>query len=277
MSIYERRPVRKHTDKVAMESGVFKFKRFSVRNERSAMKVNTDGVLLGVCTEIEHPLNGSCYDVLDAGTGTGTIALMIAQRLSELDDNFRITGIDIDKDSAEEAAKNFANSPWANNLKSQHIALQECEGLYDLIVSNPPYFDDSLKNPDSRKKTARHTAAKDEENSKLAPMSYRSILDFSIDKLKPNGRIALILPAEFENELLRYARMCGLKTRSIKYIQTVERKAPCRLIAQFVKTHGGSSYLPDEPPYTTSNLIIQRNGKYSDEYISLLKEFYLLF
>lgn len=99
--------------------GVFHFKRFDVRNERSAMKVNTDGVLLGAATDV---LAGD-RRVLDVGTGTGTVALMIAQRMENLTSDWCVQGIDIDVPSSEEAADNFSRSPWNLHLKSVNMSL----------------------------------------------------------------------------------------------------------------------------------------------------------
>ena len=117
------------------------------------MKVGTDGVLLGAWCPVSS--QASSFKVLDVGTGSGLIALMLAQRLPEA----KITAIDIDAGAVEQAAYNFGMSPWADRLNCQQISLQdlEGEGVYDLIVSNPPYFQDSLKNPDSQRAIARHT------------------------------------------------------------------------------------------------------------------------
>ena len=117
--------------------GVFRFKHFSVVNERSAMKVNTDGVLLGVCMT----LSGTEKHLLDIGTGTGTIALIAAQRLASYSVSGRIIqAIDIDLDSAEEAATNFAASPWASFLSASQWSIADLtpEVKYDLIFSTPP-------------------------------------------------------------------------------------------------------------------------------------------
>ena len=138
---------------------VFRFKKFSVVNERSAMKVNTDGVLLGAAMTIlpDDSL------LLDIGTGTGTIAMMAAQRLADMGvSTVRIDAIDIDEPSASEAAANFRNSPWADSLTVHNLSLDDYAAdfaeTYDLIFSNPPYFEDSLTAPDIRKSTARHTS-----------------------------------------------------------------------------------------------------------------------
>lgn len=249
--------------------GVFRFKKFEVVNERSAMKVNTDGVLLGAAITILP----SDRTMLDVGTGTGTIALMAAQRLSSailnsssviLNEvkNPRIDAIDIDEASASEASANFINSPWNSILKAHHLPLEEfaasAETVYDLIFSNPPYFEDSLTAPDERKSTARHTSD---------GLSYRDIFEFAKDRLSENGRVSLVLPADQEAALTRYARMCGLYLFRILRVRTVPRKAPSRIIAEFSRTR--CAELSEEL------LTIQDEGKYTQEYLSLTGDFYL--
>lgn len=248
---------------------VFKFKKFSVVNERSAMKVNTDGVLLGavmtILPEDRH--------LLDIGTGTGTIALMASQRLASLrggeflaDDHmdFNCEAIDIDEPSASEAATNFANSPWSGSLKAHNFSLNQYEesmskdSRFDLIFSNPPYFEDSLTAPDQRKSTARHTSD---------GLSYRDIFDFAVKYLSENGRVAFVLPADQEMSLCRYARMSGLHLFRITRVRTVPRKAPSRMIAEFARCRC------ENPEDTT--LTIQSDGAYTQEYLSAMKDFYL--
>ena len=249
--------------------GVFRFKKFEVVNERSAMKVNTDGVLLGAAMTILP----SDRTMLDVGTGTGTIALMAAQRLSSAIlnsssvilhevKNPRIDAIDIDEASASEASANFINSPWNSILKAHHLPLEEfaasAETVYDLIFSNPPYFEDSLTAPDERKSTARHISD---------GLSYRDIFEFAKDRLSENGRVSLVLPADQEAALTRYARMCGLYLFRILRVRTVPRKAPSRIIAEFSRTR--CAELSEEL------LTIQDEGKYTQEYLSLTGDFYL--
>ncbi len=251
--------------------GVFRFKEFEVVNERSAMKVNTDGVLLGAAMTILP----SDRTMLDVGTGTGTIALMAAQRfldcarndnadsvtLNEVK-NLRIDAIDIDEASASEAAANFRNSPWNSSLIAHHCPFEEfassADTRYDLIFSNPPYFEDSLTAPDERKSTARHTSD---------GLSYRDIFEFTKDSLSENGRVSLVLPADQEAALTRYARMCGLHLFRILRVRTVPRKAPSRMIAEF------SRIRCEEP--VQELLTIQDEGKYTQEYLSLTRDFYL--
>ena len=245
----------------------FRFKRFSVKNDRSAMKVNTDGVLLGASVILdERPLR-----VLDAGTGTGTIALMIAQRLEEKGrlDQSSILGIDIDADSAEEAAENFRSSPWNAQMESRHIPLSQCDGIFDLIVSNPPYFDSSLPNPDSRKKLSRHTLPSENESRSDAPLSYRALIDYSEEHLADGGIAVMILPADKELELKRTAASSGLSTIRIMRIKTTPGKDPSRIIVH-LKKKSPAGILPTE-----ETLIIQDRGEYTPEYRSIVKDFYL--
>ena len=256
--------------------GVFQFKRFNVVNERSAMKVNTDGVLLGAAMTIRP----DDRRLLDIGTGTGTIALMAAQRAlgipgqagddkpvtgddkPETEGDVMIDAIDIDEPSATEAAENFKASPWSDHLHVHNLSLQEFAETgsekYDLIFSNPPYFEDSLTAPDERKSTARHTSD---------GLSYRDIFEFAAERLTGCGRVALVLPADQEAPLCRYARMCGLHLFRILRIRTVERKTPIRIIAEFSR----------ERCQTPSDgiLTIMNKGKYTQEYLSLTHDFYL--
>ena len=262
---------------------VFRFKYFNVVNERSAMKVNTDGVLLGAAMTI-LPADRR---LLDIGTGTGTIALMAAQRAlgipgqagddemkaggdekvagddeTKAGDDFMIDAIDVDEPSVSEAAANFGESHWAEHLRAHNLSLQDFAdsepGKYDLIFSNPPYFEDSCIAPDERKSTARHTSV---------GLSYRDIFEFASERLAENGRVSLVLPADQEAALCRYARMCGLHLFRIMRIRTVERKAPIRIITEF------SRQRCDTP--AEELLTIMNEGKYTQEYLSLTKDFYL--
>ena len=244
---------------------VFRFKKFEVVNEKSAMKVNTDGVLLGAVMTISP----SDLRLLDIGTGTGTIALMAAQRLSAASERANDKGyalvqaIDIDEASATEAGVNFRNSPWPDMLQAFHTSLDgfiETSGdcKYDLIFSNPPYFEDSLNAPEERRNNARHTST---------GLSYREILDFAADRLSENGRVSFVLPSETENSLCRHARMSGLHLFRIVRVRTVPRKAPSRIIAEFSRIR---TDLPEDVILT-----IQNEGKYTQEYLSLTRDFYL--
>lgn len=228
----------------------FRFKQFSVRHRDSALKVGTDAVILGAALT----LNGEEKEALDIGTGSGVIALMVAQRAP----GCVISAIDIDKASAEEAGFNFAASPWAGRLHAQHCALSEfgTEKRFDLIFSNPPYYDDSLKNPDEREAAARHTDS----------LSFAEIFDFSSEHLTADGRLSLILPAETLNSIKRIAASFGLFPFRILEVQTVERKRPKRIVIEFSRKKSSPSQ---------EKLILQRGNQRSSEYQSLCSEFYL--
>lgn len=245
-----------------VEMSEFKFKRFTVVNERSAMKVNTDGVLLGAAMTISPTERR----LLDVGTGTGTIALMAAQRLTDslTCPIVKIDAIDIDEASAVEAAQNFDNSPWAGLMSAHHASLKEFDASlgpevkYDHIFSNPPYFEDSLRAPDQRRNDSRHTST---------GLSYRELLEFAKARLSPDGHVSIVLPAETEADLTRYARMCGLHQFHMARIRTVPRKQPARIIAEF-------SFSRCEMP-VDDLITIQDEGRYTQEYLALTKDFYL--
>ena len=241
------------------------------------MKVNTDGVLLGAAMTLHE----GDRRLLDIGTGTGTIALMVAQRLAEItghadddhassrterdtagNEGVMIDAIDIDEPSATEAAMNFKQSPWADSLCAHNMSLDQfaaaCSGTYDLIFSNPPYFENSLTAPNERKSTARHTSD---------GLSYRDIFAFASEHMSDNGRVSLVLPADQEHDLCRHARMMGFHLFRILRVRTVPRKAPVRMIAEFSRQR---ALCPVEELLT-----IQDSGNYTSEYLSLTRDFYL--
>ena len=131
---------------------------------------------------------------------------------------------------------------------------------FDIIVSNPPYYDSSLTNPDGKKAVARHT------DLPQGSLSYREVMEFAARHLSETGRLSVVLPSDQEFAVLRYARMCGLHLSHLLRVRTVERKQPKRFIATFVTA-------PCE--CRTQVLTIMEKGKYTDEYISLVKDFYL--
>jgi len=195
-----------------------------MHNDASAMKVGTDGVLLGAAMTLSK---NDCR-LLDAGTGTGVVALLAAQRLCDAGADFHIEALDIDAAAAGEAALNFSESPWASRLQAQNLPLQlfKPEGKFDCIFSNPPYYDNSLENPDSRKTAARHTDS----------LSWRELCAFAADFLSPSGRLQMILPADCRASLLRTAASFGLFPFRIIEIHTSSRKPSKRIIAEFSRS-----------------------------------------
>lgn len=282
---------------------VFRFKRFEVSNDRSAMKVNTDGVLLGALMTV------SSHDrrLLDIGTGTGTVALMAAQRLfsrigagtdpglsacGDPDGNdgrgsgVSVMAIDIDRPSAEEAAENFAASPWSACMSAVHCPLSGFErmlspvndGGFDLVFSNPPYFESSLKAPDARRRAARHADT----------LSYREIMSFSARWLSAQGRLSMILPADMWMEVRRYAVSWGLYPFRMVGVKTSLRRPCTRAVMEFARKgtviclSGGGCPEKNEitagPGYEPvgSVLTIMNEGTYSSEYRSLVSDFLLI-
>ena len=231
--------------------GSFRFKKFEVSHSRSALKVGTDAVVLGAAMT----LTPKDLRLLDIGTGCGVIALMAAQRL---DHPANICCIDIDGPSIEEAAQNFAASPWAENLEAVCVPLAEYspEGPLDVIFSNPPFFENSLKNPDPRETTARHTGS----------LSYRDICAFAAQNLSAEGRLSLILPFEAYGALVRTAASFGLHPFRMVSIRTTPLKEPKRLLAEFSRTRG---------PVAEESLVLQDGTARSAQYASLTKDFYL--
>ena len=250
-----------------MASACFKFKQFTVWHDRCAMKVGTDGVLLGAWCPVgelrslgvQEFRSFKGFKVLDVGTGSGLIALMLAQRIPEA----QISAIDIDAGAVEQAKYNFSVSPWADRLDCQQTALQEVEGegIYDLIVSNPPYFQDSLKNPDSQRAMARHTDT----------LSYEELLKHSARLLTQEGIIALVLPIEAEQQIIALAQSLVLYPTHITHVYPKPGKAAKRLLIAFSPSPLASRLSPIAYSLTLESETAPR----SEAYKELTKEFYL--
>lgn len=232
-------------------SDTFQFKQFAVNQAGAAMKVGTDGVLLGAWVAVD---GAKC--VLDIGTGTGVIALMMAQRGSAE----RIVGVDIDQIAAQCAAENFAASPWAERLTALHTSVQEYDGhTFDLIVSNPPYFTNSLLCPDNSRTTARHTTS----------LSFED-LDSAVCKMvdKEHGRFALILPAE---QMERYLTLTHL---NLVRRCDVYSKAGGKLVRVMAEL----SFVEPQSVEHQKIIIYGDSGReYTEQYRGLTKDFYLKF
>lgn len=243
----------------------FRFKQFFIEDSRCAMKVGTDGVLLGAWASIpnyQSPI--SSLKILDVGTGSGLIARMLMQRYPEA----QVEGIDIDEAAVEQARENGVNAycarlqDWPNlqspisNIKSQISNIK-----YDLIVSNPPYFQNSLKNPDAGRKTARHTDT----------LSYGELMKHSARLLGTDGQLAIILPAEAEAEVRALAKQHNLHCLRATRVQSKQGKPPKRVLLAFAK-----GPISDLPPVTEDALVLEdEKGGRSLPYQNLCQEFYL--
>lgn len=243
-----------------MGADFFRFKQFIVWHNQCAMKVGTDGVLLGAWCPLP-PSKDKPLRVLDIGTGSGLLALMIAQRLHERNDVFSICGIDIDSNAVEQSQKNFQQSPWAEHLMSVKCSLQDFQAnLFDLIISNPPYFKNSLKNPDIARATARHTDT----------LSYQELIGHSSCLLAPNGVLALVLPIESMPEIKKQAKEYNMVPTHITYVHTKPGKEAKRILIALTRKN------EEEVLKQISDFYIESDtSPRSEEYQALTREFYL--
>ena len=201
-----------------MSNDSFKFKQFTVHQSRCAMKVGTDGTLLGAWTDI--PSNR--VRILDIGTGTGLIALMLAQRATDA----MITGIDIDADAVCQARENVEVSPFASRIQIVQADVADYEAEpFDVIVSNPPYFVESLTCPDYQRTTARHTAL----------LTYQTLMCSAFRLLSDEGRFSVIIPFDFRSLLESEASLAGFFMSRICGVKTTPKKCPKRYLIEFRK------------------------------------------
>lgn len=220
----------------------FRFKQFFIEDSKCAMKVGTDGVLLGAWAP-------TGTRILDVGTGSGLIARMLMQRCPEAE----VEGIDIDPNAVEQARE--------NGVKAFVSSLQEWQGTYDLIVSNPPYFQNSLKNPDKGRQTARHTDT----------LSFEDLIKHSARLLTEDGQLALILPAEAENEIRQLAGAEGFYLTRVTRVYSKESKPARRVLMAFSRDNGIT-----EHRYTEDVLVLEdEKGGRSLPYQTLCRDFYL--
>lgn len=244
----------------------FTFKQFEIQQDRCAMKVGTDGVLLGAWAE-------GGQRILDIGSGTGLISLMMAQRFPEA----QVWGIDIDPDACMQARENVAASPFADrvgiaccalqNLSEEHLVrgseelleMKEGEGnLFDAIVSNPPFFVNGLKNPDSKRAMARHS------DSLPFPVLMKGVRRWLSDE----GVFSAIVPADVLESFVSEAYCSGLSLVRQCGVKTVERKQPKRYLVAFSKRRTG---MMDK----CTEIMTDSEGNRSEWYAKITEEFYL--
>lgn len=240
-----------------MPQNTFAFKQFTIVQDRCAMKVGTDAVLLGAWVKTYGSRR-----ILDIGTGTGVIALMLAQKSGA-----EIDAIDIDPDAVAEAKVNVANSPWAERVHVQHVSLQDfakiADHQYDLIVSNPPYFVDSLPSTEANRTAARHTVH----------LSFDELVKGAVKMLSKDGKLCVILPPKEGEQFMSLATQQGLHLTRITRVRTTPEKSEKRLLMQF-------AFSP-RPQISDSVLVIEQDPtkrhSWTDEYKELTKDYYLQF
>lgn len=229
----------------------FRFRQFNVTDDGASHKVGTDGVLLGAWVDAGHPVS-----ILDVGTGTGLIALMMAQRTPP---ETSITAIDINGEDVEQAIDNVKNSPWPQKVRVKQVALQQFreEENFSLIISNPPYFSGSLLPPSERRVHARHDAS--------LPMA--DLLAGASRLLSPEGRLALILPAASFTELNDTARRHNLYLQRMTWFHSRAQKPAERALVEMGRT---------KKEFVADTLVLYRSGNtWSEEYEKLTGSFYL--
>ncbi len=237
-----------------MANEYFHFKQFSINQDKCAMKVGTDGVLLGAWVE-----TASVRSFLDVGTGTGLIALMLAQR-----SNAVIDAIEIDTSACIQARENVQASPWADRIKVYHSSFKEymyhASVRYDYIVSNPPYFERSLHALDSSRSVARHDRK----------FNMEEFIIGSFNLLSGRGRLSMIVPYTSGTHIVETAAEIGLFLNRSMKIRPVPGKTYKRIMMEFSR---------QQESVSEEELIIEagKRHNYSPEYRALTREFYLAF
>jgi tRNA1Val (adenine37-N6)-methyltransferase len=236
-----------------MASNYFNFKHFTIYHDKSAFKVGTDGVLLGAVADV------TCVKrILDIGSGSGLIALMLAQR-----SDAEIVTIEPDHDSFLQTCNNVRLSKWSSRIKVEYTDLQHYypgKDKFDLIVTNPPYFTDSLKNPDVRKSAARHNDS----------LTSDEILKGVLRLIEDTGTLQLIMPYVEGNIFIAEAQGFDLYCNNILKIKPLPTSKIRRLILRFSKR---------QTKVSEKFLTIERGKRheFTEEYINLTKDFYLKF
>jgi tRNA1Val (adenine37-N6)-methyltransferase len=233
---------------------MFQFKKFTIQQDKTAMKVGTDGVLLGAWT----PLDNNPFSILDIGAGTGLVALMLAQRSSAQ----QIDALEIDENAYEQATNNFENSPWNDRLFCFHAALdefvEEPEEQYDLIVSNPPFYTEDYVSGNEQRDQARFSDA----------MPFEELIEAAALLLSENGILSVIIPYKEEARFVALAKESDLfpvKITRVKGTPTTEIK---RSLLVFSRN--------EAKDFPVDELVIETaRHQYTPEYIGLTKDFYL--
>ncbi|MFN1216958.1 tRNA1(Val) (adenine(37)-N6)-methyltransferase [Chryseobacterium kwangjuense] len=225
----------------------FTFKHFEIQQSRNVFRVGTDGVLLGILADVEK-----AEKVLEIGTGTGLISLMLAQRNL----NASFLGIDINKEAVHLTKMNFENSPFHKRLENIHQDLKtfETEKKFDLIVSNPPYFEESGSDKD---KVARQTVE----------LNFQQLIEASVQLLTDQGVLSVIIPAEAGEGFIETALENGLFLKRRVNIKGIEHSKTKRFVLEF-------SFV--NHPAEDFDFVVEKSPRqYSDQYLELTKEFHI--
>jgi tRNA1Val (adenine37-N6)-methyltransferase len=236
-----------------MPKNSFTFKHFTIHQDRCAMKVCTDACILGASTDVENVKN-----ILDIGTGTGLLALMLAQR-----SNAQIDAVEIEKSAYSQAVGNIDESNFSDKINVCHQDIKSYISTihYDLIISNPPFYQKSLQSPDSQANKALHAVT----------LTFDDLIESVVRLLKPNGRFVVLLPPFEAEKLIQLAQKKDLYLSKKTLIRHDESKPVFRIIATFQNIQ-----MLD---YQEETLVIhEKNSKtYSEKFRVLLKDYYLIF
>lgn len=264
---------------------MFRFQQFTIHDDRCAMKVGTDGVLLGAWAALPDEFSSNTADftdspprVLDVGTGSGVVALMLAQRYPQA----HIFGLELDESAAQQAQENAATSPFA-----AQVTIQQGDFLsdflsslsdnwhhhyrFDAIVSNPPYFEETLLSPNQQRAQARHVHH---------GLTFEALTQRSAQLLSPGGTLQVILPKTAQPRFVRCAQDAGFTLLHQTDIQTVARKSPKRVLLRFQLHHSPDTTIRETTSVidlrpTQDTLILMENGARSAQYAALCHDFYL--
>jgi tRNA1Val (adenine37-N6)-methyltransferase len=241
-----------------LANSYFQFKQFRIEQGNCAMKVSTDACILGAYTPIKNAKN-----IIDIGAGTGLLSLMLAQKSAE---NVRITAIEIDEIAAQQAIENIKNSKWATKIEVINTAIQtysqtyfQGENLYDLAICNPPFFVNSTLPPNQKQAIAHHTTA----------LSFEDLWQ-SVEKLlHKNGYFVVLLPVQETEIFSKIANLHNFVAMQQLMIQDSPKHNPHRIITIYTKKDNFDFMIKE------SLLIKEIEGNYSQDFISLLKDYYL--
>ncbi|MGJ8683655.1 MAG: tRNA1(Val) (adenine(37)-N6)-methyltransferase [Nonlabens sp.] len=236
---------------------VFKFKEFEVAQDRCAQKIGTDGVLLGAWASADK----NPYNILDIGTGTGVISLMLAQRFP----SSQIEAVELDEDAFEQAASNFENSPWSDRMFCFHASFQEffeeVDDTYDLIISNPPFFESSSIKENQEIDKNREQARFDEA------LPFEELIYGAYKLLDDDGIFACVIPHDREAHFLKIAAHYKLIPSRITHVKGTEGIAVKRSLIEL-------RFRESDMKPTQLTIEISRHN-YTEDYIELVKDFYL--
>lgn len=237
-----------------MPNDYFQFKQFIVHQQKAAMKVCTDACLFGAWVGKMVSANNFANDAqaLDIGTGTGLLSLMLAQQFPGT-----IDAIDIDNGAATQAAENIAGSKWNDRISVHESSLEDWENNhYNLIICNPPFYEQDLKSPDMQRNLALHDSG----------LTLGTLWENITRCLLPDGLFAVLLPYHRLNESVQFAGAHGFYVHEMVAVKQTEKHAPFRVMLSFGR---------ENKVTVQDTMLIKKEGAYSSEFIALLRDYYL--